>query len=226
MDQDQRRAAIVGKFESHLSMQPIKLDQELSRFEADGFNLRASTWHADHCRKVWCARHGIPESGVDALNAFVYPSTEFDAPIFLILFVVTKRKVMCHFNVNAPLDGDGYKVKWVEPLTDIMNGYPNFEAKGQYPEWLLPYRQSCSVRGMHELDQLDDLTNCMLDYLDVYLPLLTASEPVRDPKTLARIENFHEQFCDDIRTKDPGLQIMANFMSKDLLDRFFFEVFT
>jgi hypothetical protein len=226
MDQDQRRDAIVGKFTTHLSLEPAELDPELARYEANGFYLRAWMWQASHCRKVWCARHGIPDSGVHALNAFVYPSKKYDAPIFLILFVVMRHKVMCHFNVNAPLDSDAYKAKWVGPLTDTLRTYPTFEAKGQYPSWLLPYRQPCSVRGMHELDQLDDLTHCMLDYLDVYLPTLTASVPVSDSDTLSRIDAFHERFCDDIRTKDPGLRIMANYMDKRLLDRFFFEVFT
>ena len=226
MDQDQRKNAILAKMETHLSLEPIDLGRDLASFEVEGFKLRVSSWQANNCRKVWCARHTMTEAGVDALNAFVYPATQYDAPIFLILFVITRRKVMCHFNINTPLEDDDYKAKWVDPLTEILKTYPTFEAKGQYPEWLLPYRHSCSVRGMHDLEQLDDLTNCMLDYLDVYLPKLTASEPISDPNTLIRIKAFHERFCDDIRTKDPGLRIMANFMSKDLLNRFFHEVFT
>ena len=46
----------------------------------------------------------------------IYPDPRLDAPIFLLFFLLTKRKVICHFNVNTPFDDAEYKAKWVDPL--------------------------------------------------------------------------------------------------------------
>jgi len=226
MDQDQRKDAILEKVQAHQSLELVKLDPELAQTDAETFQLRAYNWRSEHFRKIWCQRHTTYEPPLNTLKVIMYPKMHFDAPIFLILFVVTERRVMVHFNVNTPLEDDDYKAKWVDPLTAILKTYPAFDGKGKYPEWLLPFRQPCAVRGMHEHDQLDDLTSCVLEYLDVYFSNLATCEPIDDPGMLAPIEAHHKKFITAIRTEDPALEILKHFMSERLIRRHFQEVAT
>ena len=104
MDQDQRKDAILEKVQAHQSLELVKLDPELAQTDAEAFKLRAYNWRSEHFRKIWCQRHTTYEPPLNTLNVIMYPKMHFDAPIFLILFVVTERRVMVHFNVEVCLE--------------------------------------------------------------------------------------------------------------------------
>ncbi len=226
MDQDQRKEAILGKVEARIPLTPLEVAPELAVMDADAFKLRAYNWSADRFRKIFCLLQTFQEPSLDTLNVIMYPDTSYDAPIFLSFFLMTGNKVMVHFNVYTPLDDEAYKAKWVEPLNDILTTYPKFEGKGWYPDWMEPYRHPCAVHGMHSYEQLDDLTNCLLDYVEHYATNFAESEPVEDADTLGRIEAFHKRFITDIRTKDRAREMLKNFMDEDLIRRQFYEVTT
>ena len=79
---------------------------------------------------------------------------------------------------------------------------------------------------MGRVRELDALVGCAFEYLDVYLRLAGEAIKVEDPDRLEHIGRFHEQFKEDIRTKDRGRWVLAKLMGDDYARRIFYEVAT
>lgn len=228
MDQEQRFRTVIGKIEEHIPLEAVELDPELAEPKSILQILRVNcyNWRAERLKKVHTLRFTVKRPSLDALNMIIYPDPSLDAPIFLFFFLLTKRKVVCHFNVNNPFTDNAYQAKWVDPLTAILKTYPPFDVQDRYPDWMKRYKNSCTIYGLFEKDRLDDLTACAMDYLDVYLPLLAQERRVDDFEKLDRIQAFHEQFKNDIRTQDKAQGMISKFIGKEKSRRIFYEVTT
>jgi hypothetical protein len=79
---------------------------------------------------------------------------------------------------------------------------------------------------MFARDRLDDLESCAHDYLEHYLQLAREAEEVTEPARRERIERFHAQFIDDIRTQDKAQGMIAKMIGKDKARRIFYEITT
>ncbi len=228
MNQDERMGEVIARIENHLPLKEVVLDPELSA--ADSFlkilRVKCFNWTNERITKVHALRFDVNLPPIETLNMIVYPDQHYDAPIFLFFFFISKRKVICHFNVNCPFDDADYLAKWVDPISGIMNKYPPFEVMDRYPEWMKKYQQKDTVYGLFEKGRLEDLTNASFDVLDFYLPLLAECEKVTDPDRLKRIADFHDKFRDDIRTQDKAQGMMSKFIGKKKAHRIFYEVTT
>ena len=181
MDQDARRDAIIDKINAAVPLTPVDMDPTISDIEAPVFRLRAWNWTADKLRKVSCQRHTIYQPPLDVLNTIIYPKPEFEAPIFLSFFLMTGAdKFVSHLNIYTPRTDSDYLATWVDPCTEILGTFNDFESKGAYPDWMLPYKHACAVHGMHDMARLDELTDCALRFLDVYVDALTAAGRISD----------------------------------------------
>ncbi len=218
----------IGRISQTVSVRPMEVDPELARpksflkvLDADHHN-----YSADKFRKLFTMRFRVKLPPLDQINMIFYPEPDFDAPIFLFFCLVTKRKVIGHLNVNCPFDTPEYRARWVDPLTEILGRYPQFEADDRYPEWMKKYRRDCTIMGMFKQDRFDDLHHCAMDYLDHYMREIDKSEPVTDPDKLATIRAFQDKFVDDIRTQDKAQKMISKMIGKDTARRIFYEVTT
>ncbi len=226
MDQDTRRDAILAKVDAAMPLTEVALDPAISDVDSPVFRLRAKNFTAERFRKIYNQRHTIHQPPLDVLNTIMYPKPEFEAPIFLSFFLMTGAdKFVAHLNVYTPRTDADYLATWVDPLTEILRSYADFDSKGAYPDWMLPYKHDCAIHGMHAMDRLADLTDCMLAYLDVYLKNLATTAPV-DKDRAAAAQEFYDGFIDDLRTKDRAAEMLKHFMDEADIKRHFHEVTT
>jgi len=220
--------SVFDRVDAKFPLTELELDPALARpksflkiLDADHHN-----WKADRFRKLFGMRFRVKLPPLDQLNCIFYPEPVYDTPIFLFFGLVTKRKLIAHINVYCPFDDEEYLARHVDPLLAALKKYPPFECDDRYPEWMKKYRQPCSIYGMLPRDRLDDFAACAHDYLDSYLANVAVAEPVTDPRRLDRIEQFHAQFVDDIRTQDKAQGMMAKMIGKDTARRIFYEITT
>ena len=220
--------AVIGRVREHFSLEEIPLDPELA--EPKSFlkilTARHYNWRADRFTKLFGMRFSVKLPPLDQFNTIFYPEPVYDTPIFLFFALLTKRKLIAHLNVYCPFDDDAYRVKHVEPKVEMLHRYPSFECADRYPEWMKKYRQPCSIYGMFPKERLEDLRLCAADFLDHYLTVAAAAEPLQEPAKLEQIAAFQAQFRADIRTQDKAQGMIAKMIGKEKARRIFYEITT
>ena len=68
---------------------------------------------------------------------------------------------------------------------------------------MLPYKHDCAIHGMHDMGRLDELTDCALKYLDVYVNALAGHRRNHGRRRSQKRNNVLRWLCEDIRTKRP-----------------------
>ena len=221
-------ADVINTVDAAVPLRPLAIDPELEKPKSLLKLLDAThyNWEAEKFRKIFGMTFKVKLPPLDQLNNIFYPQLEYALPIFLFFALVTKRKLIAHLNVYCPFDDDAYLARHVAPLTAILGKYDSFECADRYPDWMAKYRQPCSIYGMFSRDRFDDIQQCALEYLGHYLRQAAAAEKVTEPADLARIEAFHAQFVDDIRTQDKAQGMIARMIGKEKARRIFYEVTT
>ena len=228
MDQQQRFDAIIDRISAATSMQAVSIPPELAQPKAFMKVMQANhfNWHADKFEKVFGMRMSLKVPPLQQLNVICYPSVDYELPIFIFFCLVTRRKVIAHLNVNCPFSDDDYQTRYVEPLTTILERFDSFETKDRYPQWMKKYRNDCTIYGMYRGDRIDDISDCMFAYLDIYLQQAQRASPLEDEQKRAAVTAFHAQFREDIRTQDKAQGMMAKLIGADTAKRIFYEVTT
>jgi hypothetical protein len=219
---------LIDTVRQRFPLEPVDLDPELAQPKSFLKVLRARhyNWEADRFRKLFGMRFEVKLPPLDQFNVIFYPEQVYDTPIFLCFGLLTKRKLIAHVNVYCPFDNGSYLVKHVAPKVELLSKYPSFECADRYPDWMLKYRQPCSIYGMFPRERFEDFSNCALDYLNHYLETAAQAEPTTDRARLGRIAAFHEQFVEDIRTQDKAQGMIARMIGKDKARRIFYEITT
>ncbi|WP_101759046.1 hypothetical protein [Oceanicoccus sp. KOV_DT_Chl] len=228
MNQDQRLQAVLEKVSGLLPLREVAVDADISDNSAflKLVNVSCHNWTAGKLSRIGALRMTVKIPALDALTIIFYPQENTDAPIFLLFFLITGRKVISHFNVCTPFDDENYLNKWVKPLDGILAAYPEFECMDRYPDWMKQYQHDSTIYGLFKQDKLADLTACSFEFLDHYLQLVAASDVVTNTDQLAHIASFHEKFKTDIRTRDKAQGMTSKFIGKEKARRIFYEVVT
>jgi len=228
MDQATRMQTIVDKTNGYTALVETPIDPELSDNSAFAglAKVKMHTWESDHFEKVSAMHMKVKLPPMENVTMIFYPPTHLDAPIFLLFFLMIPRRVICHVNVCLPFQDEAYMQHWVAPLADIKDQYAPFEIQKKFAPWMEALRHEATIFGTNPRDRLSDLHDCAMAYLDQYFSKLVECERVTDSGRLAQIQAFHDQFRDDIRTKDIAQSITAKFIGKEKSKRIFYEVST
>lgn len=228
MNQQQRLQAVLGKVRQYMPLQEEFVDADISDNKAflTLVNVSCHQWSAGELSKIGALRMSVKVPALDALTFIFYPQSDSDAPIFLLFFLITGRKVISHFNVCTVFDDEAYLNKWVRPLEGILERYDTFECMDRYPEWMKAYQHDSTIYGLFKQDRLADLSQCSLEYLDHYLALVADNHVTVEPERLQQIASFQQRFKTDIRTRDKAQGMTAKFIGKDKAKRIFYEVVT
>ena len=219
---------LTRQIREQVDLQTITLASDLAEAQSEERKVRIQSynWSSKKFDKITVMHTSVAVPPMDQLNSIFYPSPCYDLPIFLFLTVVTKSHVIAIYNANCPLSDDESKARYVDPLMPIYKKYAPFDGKERYPDWFEKYRNPTTIFGLYPMDQLETLVSCALEYLHTYLQIAREAPRVEDPERLAHIDKFHEQFREDIRTKDRGRWVLAKLMSDEYARRIFYEVAT
>ncbi len=228
MNQDERLDQIIRLVEASEKLERAPVAPELAQPSSFLKLLKANhyNWQSPHFRKVFGMRFSVKLPPIEQLNVIIYPRQNYDLPVFIFFCMLTKRKVIAHLNVNCPFDDDDYKQKWIAPLTQILHRFPSFESRDRYPEWMIKYRNNCSIYGLFPIDRLNDISDCCFAYLEYFLENVQSAIPVTDLGRLQVISRFNDQWISDIRTQDKAQGMMAKMIGAKTARRIFYEVTT
>lgn len=225
---DQQLKALMDRLRQQIDLEPIAIDPALtgSGDSQRAIQLNCFNWRTERFAKITVMQTSVEVPPMNQLNSIFYPKPNYDFPIFLFLHVLTKSHVIAIFNVNCPFSGQSYMARYVDPFMSIQKKYPPFEGKDRYPDWFEKYRNPATIFGVYSKDQANQLAECGLEYLQMYLTLTAAAPSIDTPDRLQHIARFHEQFKNDIRNKDRGRLVLAKLTSKKMARRIFYEVAT
>ena len=215
----------VGRSESITAVDiPTELAEPSSFLKV--LKARHYNWESGHFRKLFAMRFDVKIPSIQQLNAIFYPRVNYDTPVFIYFCLISKRKTIVHLNINCPFDDPEYQEKWQKPFAEILSDYDSFETKDRYSEWMQRYRNDSTIYGLFPKDRSDDLNECCFRFLDLYMTKVAEAKPETNPARLQKIQAFHDQWIDDIRTQDKAQSMMAKIIGKKTAKRIFYEVTT
>lgn len=225
---DQQLKALLDSLRKQIDLEPIAIDPALTAPEDSqrAIQLNCFNWRTERFAKITVMQTSVGVPPMNQLNSIFYPKPNYDFPIFLFLHVRTKSHVIAIFNVNCPFSGQTYMARYIDPFMSIQKKYPPLKGKDRYPDWFDKYRNAATVFGVYPKDQADQLAECGLEYLKMYLTLTAAAPKIDAPDRLQHLARFHNQFKSDIRNKDRGRLVLAKLTNKNLARRLFYEVAT
>jgi hypothetical protein len=225
---DQQLETLMDRLRQQVDLESIALDPSLTAPDAcqRPMQLNCFNWRAERFTKISVMQTSVEVPPMNQLNSIFYPQPEYDFPIFLFLHVLTKSHVIAIFNVNCPFSDKSYFARNVNPFVSVQNKFPPLEGKDRYPDWFDKYRNAATIFGVYSKSKADQLAACGLEYMQIYLKLAAEAPKVDEPDRLKRITSFHEQFKNDIRSKDRGRLVLAKLTNEEMARRIFYEVAT
>jgi len=216
---------VLEKIENDLVLEPIQLPKELGKisYPLNMLQMRCSNWRSERINKMYCMRLKLLLPSLDILGITIYPSPAYDVPLFLFDLSCTHKKIVTYINVFKIADDPEYVCKYIDPFTTVREKYKHLTAK-PVPAWLETYQSTCTIYTHPARDNLNIVKSCVLDYLEVYLHLLTSAEKVNSFDRQQQILRFHEQFKYDLATKDGAQKMLAKVIGKKKAARIYNEV--
>ena len=91
-------------------------------------------------------------------------------------------------------------------------------------EYLKPYLSPYCIFTKTDKTHLEEIKRCGMDYLTLYLDLLSQSEAVEDISYRDKIERAQKKYTHDLITHDPSRKMLGRIIGKKRADRIFKEV--
>ena len=194
-----------------------------TRYPFGMFELLCNNWTGQGARKVYSMRIKLPLFSFDMLGVSIYPDPCFDLPIFIFDITEMKKKMVVYINF-MPLSTDpDYFKKYIDPLKAVTDKYSHFPKK-EMPEWMIPYQNDATIYSMPNAKYADEVKNCSLDYLKVFLELFLKAEKITDASRLESIKKAHDRYCQDIVEKDGSRKMIAKIIGMKKANQVFREV--
>ena len=215
----------LNSIEKVIPLKPLTLPPELSktRYLFGMFELLCNNWTGQDVRKIYSMRIKLPLFSFDMLGVSIYPDSCFDLPIFIFDITEMKKKMVAYINF-MPLSTDPkYLRKYIDPLKAVTDKYRHLPKK-EMPGWMVPYQNDATIYSMPNSKYADDVKNCSLDYLKVFLDLFSKTEKITDPTRLEFIKKAHDRYCQDIVEKDGSRKMIAKIIGMKKANRVFREV--
>jgi len=222
---DRVYAEALNMIEKVIPLDAITISPELAktRYPFGLFQLLCDNWSGQGVRKVYSMRIKLPFPSFDMFGISIYPQPCFDLPIFIFDITQMKKKMVAYINF-MPLSKDSdYLKKYIVPLKAVTDKYRHFPKK-EMPEWMVTYQNDSTIYSIPDSKYADDVKNCSLDYLKVYLELFSKAEKITDVHRLELVKKAHERYCQDIIEKDGSRKMIAKITGMKKANRVFREV--
>jgi len=215
----------LKKIDEKISLQPLELPKELAktRYPFGVFELLCNNWSGEGASKVYAMRIKIPLLSFDMLGMSVYPEPDYDLPVFIFDITQMKKKMVAYINFMPLFNNEAYLKKYLDPLNIYKDKYKHFPAHSM-PEWMKPYQTSATIYSMPDATAADDVKNCALDYLTLYLDLFSKAKKVEDDSYGEKVKKAHDAYRQDIIEKDGSRKMIAKIIGMKKANRLFREV--
>ena len=222
---DELLSKTLKKIEGKFQLEPVAIPEDLreTRYPLSLMQLQCYNWKAEKVRKIYFMRVKVRVPTLDVLGMAIYPESNFDVPIFTYDLSGTKKKVFTHINFIPLFNDESYYKKYLEPLKPVFEKYNHFPPH-KMREWMLKYHSPYTFYSMPEKSFLNELKSCALDYLTVYLDIISRAKPIEDKQYLKQIEEAHKAYANDLLTKDASQKMLAKIIGKEKARRIFHEV--
>lgn len=160
------------------------------------------------------------------LNCVIYPDYRFDLPLLGIDFLsFGKVKNLIVMDFQPLFQDAGYLEKYIYPLKSLHDQYPNlcqglemkfYDANQYFSQFLLFAKTDVETVKT-------DVFSAFKDYLQLYLQLLDAAEPLTHTEDIQRIIQAQQDYDQYSAERDPASGLFSSYFGHDWSERFLYE---
>ncbi len=213
--------------EERLRLEAVELPPELAHMTLPLkiFDLRCYNWKAEKIRKIYFMRIKVAVPFLDIFGMAIYPDSSMDIPGFVFDFSRTRKRVFGYVNCIPLFRDRGYQEKYIEPFNSVHGGCRGFPPQ-TVREWMQPYVTPYTIYTFPPAAYVQELKQCAISYLELYLNLITRTEPITDPVYAAQVESAQRSYVSALLTNDNSQKMLGRIIGRDRARRIFHEVVT
>jgi 15,16-dihydrobiliverdin:ferredoxin oxidoreductase len=215
----------LEKIKKNFSIESIPLPENLKQIKLPLglIEILCYNWKAAKIRKIYSFRLKATFSLLDIIVIGIYPEPTVDLPIFDCEFNGMRKRVFPVINFVPLFNHSSYLKKYIEPMKPVFEKYSHF-SRAQVIEYLKPYLSPYCIFTKTDKTHLEEIKRCGMDYLTLYLDLLSQAEEVEDISYRDEVERAQKKYTHDLITHDPSRKMLGRIIGKKRADRIFKEI--
>lgn len=212
---------VLKKIDATRGLRELPLPPQIARvrYPLGWLLVNNYTWAGDRIRKLYANRVTLRLPFLDVMGNGLYPTDEYEAPIFIFDISMTKKKVVTYINLVKMGDGQKYDATYIEPFRDLSERYHHLGSQSM-PEWMQRHQSPNGIYAMPPAEKHQDVRACVMDYLDRYLQVLGAALALPDGDARTGVRRRREAFVHDLVTYDRAQQAMGRLIGRKRLQLF------
>ena len=216
---------MMTMLEEQGDLQPLPIADDLRQIRRPlgMINLNMYNWEMEKVRKISVMRATMRIPTLEIFALEIYPAGDYDLPLLAIDFSCMKKKTFVYLNFIPLASTESYHKKYIEILKPIYIKY-HYSGKKTPRPWMIPYMTPYTVYVMAENMLLADLKHEALEYLSVYLELLSQAESIDQEDYRQEITRVCTCYLDQLSTKDQSRKMLGRLIGRSRADRIFMEV--
>jgi 15,16-dihydrobiliverdin:ferredoxin oxidoreductase len=160
------------------------------------------------------------------LNSVIYPSHHYDLPLLGVDFLsFGKVKNLIVMDFQPLFQDEAYLAKYIAPLQSLHDKYPDlsqnlemksYDANQYFSKYLLFAKTDVNTVKTRVFEAFKD-------YLQLYLQMLDAAEPLTNPAAIQRVLKAQKEYDQYSAERDPASGLFSSYFGHDWSERFLHE---
>ncbi len=169
------------------------------------------------------AAHVQGGAALQVLNFVIFPRLNYDLPFFGADLVTLPGGHLIAIDMQPLFHTPEYEARYSDPVMPIFEQYKSvLPWGGDFPEEAKPFFSPAFLwtRPTEPGALETHVFGAFKDYLDAYLKLVDAAEPVTDPEKLAEIEASQLKYLRYRSEKDPARGMFKRFYGEEWTEEY------
>jgi phycoerythrobilin:ferredoxin oxidoreductase len=169
------------------------------------------------------AAHVQGGSALQVLNFVIFPRLNYDLPFFGADLVSLPGGHLIAIDMQPLFQTEDYRRRYSDPVLPIFEDYQKrLPWGGDFPEEAQPFFSPAFLwtRPTTADALVTDVFGAFVDYLNAYLDLVDAAEPVTDPDYLKEIEASQLRYLRYRAEKDPARGMFKRFYGEEWTEEY------
>lgn len=220
----------IGQLNDRLDLTPYPIPVGFETKSAEvGKGDRASTVltesygvQSEKLRQIRAA-HVQGGAALQVLNFVIFPRLNYDLPFFGADLVTLPGGHLIAIDMQPLFHTPDYEARYSAPVMPIFEQYKAvLPWGGDFPEEAQPFFSPAFLwtRPTEPGALENHVFGAFKDYLDAYLKLVDAAEPVTDPEYLAEIEESQLRYLRYRSEKDPARGMFKRFYGEEWTEEY------